>query len=192
LHVDAIARLAETLADVAGRDLRLRLMEYVNLRGRVFFHVGEDVDLESLFPLDVEETAGRYVIDGASILGVVATYRHALAASGGPRGGRLAAATELTEQVQRLLDAETVTVVAPIVIAGAALEEVLRDLVELTDASIPGAPGLTSYAQGLKTAGYFSGDDVKELYRWHPSATTPLTEGPKRNLERRQDSSWTA
>lgn len=109
------------------------------MRERVFEHVGDDDDLEALFPPQVPTYhQSNNVVNGTAILGVVATYLRSLVSTGAPRSGRLIAATDLMEQAQQLADDDSVTLIAPIVVAGAALEEVLRDLVELSEATVQG------------------------------------------------------
>lgn len=80
---------------------------------------------------------------------------------------RVDAASDLMEQVQRLLDDKTVHFAAPIVLAGAALEALLRSLVATRPvAKVVGKPGITTYATALASAGALSKQDVKDLTAW--------------------------
>lgn len=77
---------------------------------------------------------------------------------------RQEAATDLMEQVRQLLDDSKVHVAAPVVLAGAALEEFLRGMVSGTpSAVVKGKPGLQAYAEALKTAGVLNANDVKDV-----------------------------
>lgn len=163
LDTGAIGRLATTLADLAQRGVPVDKRDYFELRQQIFDLVGVDPLLEPLFPTAPQTHSGTSnVWKGAELLGVVAAYLRALSTEA-PRSGRLAAATDLMEQAQRLFEDDAVTVVAPIVVAGAALEEVLRDLVEAGELAVSGKPGLATYAQALRTGSVISPDDVKEL-----------------------------
>lgn len=79
---------------------------------------------------------------------------------------RVAAATDLMEQVQTLLDDRKVEPAAPVVLAGAALEEFLRSRVSALGAAVVGKPGISSYASALRTAGDLSAQDVKDITSW--------------------------
>ena len=81
-------------------------------------------------------------------------------------GARIEAATDLMEQVQQLLDDNLVHAAAPVVLAGAALEEFLRSRVAALGAAVAGKPGISSYAQALRTAGDLSAQDVKDITAW--------------------------
>lgn len=159
-----IALLAATLTELAEREVRVSVDNYFELRTSVFELVGDEGRLlEPLFPLKPQLAAGGTVSRGAAILGVVAVYLHALVSGGPPAGGRLAAATDLMEQSQRLFEDDDVTVVAPIVVAGAALEQILRGLVDTAELEVPTKPSLTAYAQALRRASMLTPDDVKEV-----------------------------
>lgn len=79
---------------------------------------------------------------------------------------RIEAATDLLEQVQTLLDDASVVPAAPVMLAGAALEELLRSLVLAHEATVKGKPGLTTYAEALRVAGVLSPQDVKDVIAW--------------------------
>ncbi len=76
---------------------------------------------------------------------------------------RYEAATDLMEQVQLLLDDRKVHPAAPIVLAGAALEEFLRSLVELhPEAHLKGKRGIENYSSALRGADILSTQDGKD------------------------------
>jgi hypothetical protein len=80
---------------------------------------------------------------------------------------RVEAATDLMEQVQRLLDDKAVHVAAPVVLAGAALEEFLRSMLAAhPEAVVKGKPGLQSYVEALRAADVVSTQDVKDVTAW--------------------------
>jgi hypothetical protein len=81
-------------------------------------------------------------------------------------GARVAAATDLMEQVQRLLDDTTVHAAAPIVLAGAALEEYLRSMVIRHSVTVTGKPSIGAYAQALRVGGHLTPQDVKDVTAW--------------------------
>lgn len=165
MDMATIARLGATLTDLAEREVRVLVSNYEDLRDQVFELIGDDGRLlEPLFPaMPARAGDGKSVHRGAAILGVVGAYLRALASSGGPTGARLAAATDLMEQSQRLFEDDDVTVVAPIVVAGAALEQVLRAVVDVAEVEVSGKPSLTAYAQALRGAALLTPDDVKEV-----------------------------
>jgi hypothetical protein len=79
---------------------------------------------------------------------------------------RIEASTDLMEQVQQLLDDRGVHPAAPIMLAGAALEEFLRSLVITHGATVEGRAGLQAYGQALAKAGVLSQQDVKNVIAW--------------------------
>jgi hypothetical protein len=79
---------------------------------------------------------------------------------------RVDAATDLMEQVQTLLDDPRVHAAAPVMLAGAALEELLRSLVLGAVVQVKGKPGLQAYAEALKTYGTLTAQDVKDVTAW--------------------------
>ena len=97
--------------------------------------------------------------EGDLILRAGAAYLHDLAATTGESSARAVAATDLMDQVQDLLDDEGIHPAAPIVLAGAALEEALRDHVETHGLTADGYPGINTYAVALKRAGLLSEPD---------------------------------
>lgn len=81
-------------------------------------------------------------------------------------GARIEAATDLMEQVQQLLADNKVHPAAPVVLAGAALEEFLRSRIATLRVAVAGKPGISSYAGALRTAGDLSAQDVKDITSW--------------------------
>jgi hypothetical protein len=79
---------------------------------------------------------------------------------------RTEAATDLMEQVQRLLESREVHPAAPVVLAGAALEEHLRALVLKDDVRVTGTASINSYAQELRKADLITSTDVKDITAW--------------------------
>lgn len=79
---------------------------------------------------------------------------------------RIEVVTELMEQVGRLLSDKQGHVAAPIVLAGAALEEFLRSLVTAHDIVLARKPSLLTYAEALKTAEVITNQDVKDIMAW--------------------------
>lgn len=80
---------------------------------------------------------------------------------------RVDAANDLMEQVEDLLSDPGVHPAAPIALAGAALEALLRSLWE--QASCPpltGKPGLSSYASALQKAQVLNRQEVKDITAW--------------------------
>jgi len=76
------------------------------------------------------------------------------------------AANDLMEQVQSLLDDTSVHPAAPIMLAGAALEEFLRALISVNGCTIVGKLGIGSYAGGLRSADLISAQDAKDITAW--------------------------
>ena len=76
---------------------------------------------------------------------------------------RIDAATDLMEQVQALLDDSAVIPAAPVMLAGAALEEFLRSLLATTTEAITGSPSLTKYASALRRANLLNANDEKDV-----------------------------
>lgn len=83
-----------------------------------------------------------------------------------PVQARIEAATDLMEQVQQLLDDTKVHAAAPVVLAGAALEEFLRSKVHETGVPVSGKPGINSYAGALRIDDHLSAQDVKDITAW--------------------------
>lgn len=79
---------------------------------------------------------------------------------------RIEAAGDLMEQVEVLLNDSKVHPAAPIVLAGAALEERLRALVLEHAVDVVGKPGLDSYAAALKKAEIVDGQEAKQITAW--------------------------
>jgi hypothetical protein len=83
-----------------------------------------------------------------------------------PVRARLEAATDLMEQVQQLLDDQQAHPAAPVVLAGAALEEFLRSRVTATGTAVAGRPGISAYASALRGHGDISAQDMKDVTAW--------------------------
>jgi hypothetical protein len=79
---------------------------------------------------------------------------------------RVEAATDLMDQVKQLLDDRTIHVAAPIVLAGAALEEMLRSLAITHQVVLPDRPGINAYATALRTVDVLTAQEVKEVTAW--------------------------
>ncbi|MEZ5382872.1 MAG: hypothetical protein R2754_13895 [Microthrixaceae bacterium] len=80
---------------------------------------------------------------------------------------RVEAATDLMEQVRQLLSDGAVHVAAPIVLAGASLEELLRSMWHHAGSpELGGKPGINSYASALKNADVIDRQDVKDITAW--------------------------
>lgn len=79
------------------------------------------------------------------------------------RQARDEAATDLMEQVRVLIEDPGVHPAASAMLAGAALEEALRGLVEQHSAPVKGRPGLQSYAEALKAAEVIDRQTVKDV-----------------------------
>jgi len=79
---------------------------------------------------------------------------------------RVEASTDLMEQVQRLLDDNAVFVAAPVVLAGAALEEFLRSMMVGCTETITGPPSLSKYASALRKCGKIDTQDEKDITAW--------------------------
>ena len=75
---------------------------------------------------------------------------------------RLEAATDLMEQVRRLLDDSSVHPAAPVMLAGAALEEFLRGLLAKTSETLKGR-GIDAYAAALRRADVLDAQDAKDV-----------------------------
>ncbi|MBC6456364.1 hypothetical protein [Actinomadura sp. HBU206391] len=83
-----------------------------------------------------------------------------------PVQARIEAATDLMEQVQQLISDAKVHPAAPVVLAGAALEEFLRSKVAETGVTVTGKPGISSYSSALRSSGHLSAQDVKDITAW--------------------------
>jgi hypothetical protein len=92
-----------------------------------------------------------------------------------PVRARMEAATDLMEQVQQLLDDSSAHPAAAVVLAGAALEEFLRSQVSASNATVNGRPSISAYASALRSSGYFSAQDVKDVTAWVGQRTKQLT-----------------
>lgn len=76
---------------------------------------------------------------------------------------RTEAANDLMEQAESLLADGAVHVAVPVMIAGAAIEELLRGLWTTTTEPLAGQPGIVAYGEALKKAGVLDKDAVKDL-----------------------------
>ena len=79
---------------------------------------------------------------------------------------RIEAATDILEQVQLLLGESGVHVAAPVVLAGAALEEFLRSMFEESGGPLVGKPGIASYADALRKSDLITRGEVKDITAW--------------------------
>ena len=79
---------------------------------------------------------------------------------------RVAAATDLMEQVDQLLNDRRVIPAAPVMLAGAALEELLRSMVAAVGAKPKGKPGIGSYANALRAEDAITVQDAKDITAW--------------------------
>jgi hypothetical protein len=70
------------------------------------------------------------------------------------------------DQVDRLLQDRRVHPAAPVMLAGAALEEMLRSLVDAAGVKPKGKAGINSYATALREAGVITQQDVKNVTSW--------------------------
>lgn len=137
--------------------------------------------LRRLAPGSAFETAALKLFEAANRFGAkfaiqrlanlledwVAFAQAGMAASISPQAAaRVDAATDLMEQVQEMLDDKRTHPAAPIVLAGAALEEALRSLVIQSQSTIVGKPGLSAYAVALKSASVLTTQDVKDITSW--------------------------
>ncbi|WP_143737251.1 hypothetical protein [Microbispora sp. GKU 823] len=83
-----------------------------------------------------------------------------------PVTARMEAATDLMEQVQQLLDDQRMHPAAPVMLAGAALEEFLRSMVAATGAAVTGKPSINAYASALRSIDAISAQDMKDITSW--------------------------
>jgi len=79
---------------------------------------------------------------------------------------RIEAATDLMEQVQILLEDGKVHPAAPVMLAGAALEEFLRSMLAILPTQPRGKPGINTYAAVLRKADLLSAQDLKDITAW--------------------------
>lgn len=79
---------------------------------------------------------------------------------------RQAAATDLMEQVETLLQDRKVLAAAPVMLAGAALEELLRSMVDIVGLKPKGKAGIISYSLALRDADVLTVQEVKDITSW--------------------------
>jgi hypothetical protein len=79
---------------------------------------------------------------------------------------RIEAVTDIIEQVQQLLKDQTVHPAAPIVLAGASLEEFLRSMQLDSGEPLVGKPGISAYADALRNAELTSRGEFKDITAW--------------------------
>lgn len=156
---DEVRRLGEVLTAAASSSDKVGIRWYRAVRNQVQQAVGDRESLEAILPSDPIVSTRETVIEGDLILRAGAAYLHSIAATGSGSSYRDLAAADLMDQVQRLLEEEQVHPAAPIVLAGAALEESLRDRVENHDLTVEGRPGIANYAVALKKRGVLSETD---------------------------------
>ena len=154
--IDSGRRFVEAAADP------LPIVEFLRI------HAGED----SLFVAEAR-AAGNFVEAGEHLARVkrMATQWLDLAEAGlaGRPGERLDAridsANDLLEQVQRLIDDSEVHPAAPIMLAGAGLEQALRGLAEAEGLTVT-KPGIGSYGSALRSASVISAQNFKDITSW--------------------------
>jgi hypothetical protein len=78
-------------------------------------------------------------------------------------GVRQVASTDLMDQVRIMNEDPSVIPAAPIVLAGSALEIALRSATEELNLQLAGAPGISNYAQALRSAGVLNKQDIKDI-----------------------------
>jgi hypothetical protein len=105
-------------------------------------------------------------IVAAALIGWVDFVNRGIAEAPVEAQARVAAATDLMEQVETLLGDKRVHPAAPVMLAGAALEEMLRSIVDASGAKPKGKPGINVYATALRQAGVLSAQDVKNVSSW--------------------------
>jgi hypothetical protein len=79
---------------------------------------------------------------------------------------RFEAATDLMEQVDLLLEERDVVPAAAVMLAGAALEESLRALMEGCEEEITGSPGISKYAVALRKCDRLTRQEAKNVEAW--------------------------
>lgn len=79
---------------------------------------------------------------------------------------RAEAATDLMEQVQLLLDDPHVHHAAPVMLAGAALEEFLRSMMVDCSEEVVGEPSISKYADALRRCDVLTKQEVKDITAW--------------------------
>lgn len=111
------------------------------------------------------EAARNALVAMASLLESWADYAESGLATALPFAvaSRVEAATDLMQQVADLLAESDIHPAAPVMLAGAALEEFLRGLWESTSEPIAGRLGLVSYGEALRKSQQMSPADVKEV-----------------------------
>lgn len=114
-------------------------------------------------------TASRYLLALAGILDqyVAGAKSGLLSSVSFEVASRVEAADDLMEQVAQLLADSKVHVAAPVVLAGAALEEMLRSMWLLNgELELVGKPGINTYATALKSANHLTRGEVKDIAAW--------------------------
>jgi hypothetical protein len=101
-----------------------------------------------------------------SLIGWVDFVQHGIAEIPVEAQAQIAAANDLMEQVEALLRDPRVHPAAPVMLAGAALEEMLRSLVNTFGVKPRGKPGINSYAASLREADVLSAQEVKDVTSW--------------------------
>ena len=79
---------------------------------------------------------------------------------------RIAAANDLMEQVETLLSDRQVHPAAPVMLAGAALEEMLRSMIDTSGAKVKGKPGINSYTSALRAIEELTAQETKDITSW--------------------------
>jgi hypothetical protein len=156
---DEVERLADVLDAAAETEVRIPTTWYLPVRDRVLAAVGDGVDLSAILPLQQGDLGGPYIRGGRIVPRVAAVYLRGLLARDASTSARQVAATDVLGQAQALLEDDDVHPAAPIVLAGAALEEALRGQVELREADVDGRPSIFTYATALRRAGVLNEAD---------------------------------
>lgn len=110
-----------------------------------------------IHPHEIADLLDQWVAWSQSGLAVEAPYE---------ARARITAASDLMEQVESLLSDRWTHPAAAIVLAGAALEERLRSLVEADSLAVTGHPGLDSYGTALKAATTITAQEAKQVTSW--------------------------
>ena len=96
---------------------------------------------------------------------------------------RIEASTDIMEQAQQLLQETKVHVAAPVVLAGASLEEFLRSMVVDAGLTVAGKPSINAYALALQAANLIDRGATKDVTAW-ADARNEAAHGNFGNLSR--------
>lgn len=149
---DEIRRLADVMAAAVEVTSGVPFDWYQDVWNAADGAIGDSSLAHVMPPHPAKAGRSENVAHGALFLRAGAAYLRGLAATGAGESHRDLAATDLLGQVHQLLEDDDVHPAAPIVLAAAALEEVLRDRVESSGLSIDGKPSLFTYAASMRRA----------------------------------------